>query len=146
MTYGHVDAICNSMYEDCTNKVDKKTATKRAWDHLGACFYSPSFFESMSLSQIVQYVGKRPRTVHKLLKTIYSRHPGDIKKCMQVHDTCENEIKEYEKWFNIVVFQPMLKILAKHKEQESKIWSDEDDTDDDIDDDLPLTKKLKIDI
>ena len=66
---------------------------------------------------------------------------------MQVHDTCENEIKEYEKWYNIVVFQPMLKILAKHKEQESKVWSDEDDTDDDIDDDdLPLTKKLKIDI
>ena len=149
LTYAHLDTISDMMYKDYTNKVDRKTSMKRAWDKLGACFHYPSIFESMSLSQIIRYVGKRPTTVHKLLKTIYSRHPGDITKCMQLHDTCEKEIEEYEEWYNIVVFQPMLKILAKRKEQVSKVWSDEDDSDDDDtddDNDLPLTKKLHIDM
>lgn len=137
--YSDMGDICDVLYDNYTKGVDQKTAKKRAWDQLGACFHEPTFFECMTLGEIVQYVIERPNAVKRLLSTCYSPYPMDMDKCMAIH--CRNQaVTELDKdMFRRFVYEPLLRLWAKNKD----VWTDEENEEDKQDEEEPIPKYCK---
>lgn len=150
VNYKDVSKIYDMAYQDCTDGIIKKEATKRGWREMGRCFYEPTFFQNMTIEDVVNYVTYKPNAIRHLAN-FYGMEYTDVETCMAMHSPMCYKNDSVMETYKFKVFQPICCYRQKQVERKNAwlkdVWSDDEDDahDDDVEENIDklCTKKAK---